>query len=304
MRSKQELEEQIRRERHAVLILNTASRRGKRSAARARSLLENAGLVFDLVLEVPDGRQLGAALTRALALDPVLVVAGGGDGTLSRCAAALAYRDTVLGILPLGTTNNFARSLGIPLDLPRAVEAITAGKVADVDLGVANGRYFANVAGLGLSARVAVETNSAMKRRLGRLAYVISGLRILARHKPFTARLTGASGSTRLTTHQLVIANGGYHGGTAISGAGIDDRRLSVFKIGTGHRAAFLLDLGTFMLSPVHPAAGFSSAALTIETEKPVPIELDGEPAGVTPVRVEVAPEALKIMVLPGFEDV
>ncbi|WP_144662960.1 diacylglycerol kinase family protein [Paenarthrobacter nicotinovorans] len=304
MQPKQQLEEHIRRHRRAVLLVNTASRRAGRFADRARSLLEDRGMAFDRVLEVSDGRQLGAVLAQALALEPALLIVGGGDGTLSRCAAALAYRHTVLGILPLGTTNNFARSMGIPLDLTAAVEVITTGKVADVDLGMANGRYFANVAGVGLSALVAGGTGPGMKRCLGRLAYMVTGLRILARHRPFSAWLDSESAVTPLTTHQLVIANGGFHGGSPIRGAGIDDRLLAVFGLGGRRRAGFLVELGLFVLGFHRPATGFLLInRLRIETERPVPVELDGELAGTTPLLVEVAAEALKIMVLPSFPD-
>ena len=78
---------------------------------------------------------------------------GGGDGTLSQATHQLAHRDLCLGVLPLGTTNNFARSLGLPLHLPAALQILTEGKVADVDLGHVAGRHFANLTSLGCRCR-------------------------------------------------------------------------------------------------------------------------------------------------------
>ena len=127
------------------------------------------------------------AVEQALAARPALLIVGSGDGTVSQIAGRMAYRDTVLGFLPFGTTNNFARSLGIPPGLDAAVDVIVNGKVADVDLGRAGSRYFANVAGIGLSADVAASVSPWLKRRLGRTAYLLAGIRKLLRHHAFAA---------------------------------------------------------------------------------------------------------------------
>jgi hypothetical protein len=84
-----------------------------------------------------------------------LIVVGGGDGTLSEATHQLAHRDVCLGVLPLGTTNNFARSLGLPLNLSGALRTLTQGKVANVDLGHVTGRHYANLTSLGMSVQVA-----------------------------------------------------------------------------------------------------------------------------------------------------
>jgi diacylglycerol kinase (ATP) len=120
MRSKADLFAAIRRDRHGVLVVNTRSRRGRGHYEVARGLLSTAG--FDLLacFGVDQPGQLAGALTAATALRPDLLIAGGGDGTISEAARHLAHRDIALGVLPLGTTNNFARTLGIPLIPPRS----------------------------------------------------------------------------------------------------------------------------------------------------------------------------------------
>ncbi|MFC4909772.1 diacylglycerol/lipid kinase family protein [Actinomadura gamaensis] len=135
-RSKKELESAIRGgSGRAVLIVNARSRRGRRLYGRARTLLTAAGLEFGEIVPVTDPAGLRPLFHRVLADDPDLVVVGGGDGTVAEAVRHLAHRDTALGVLPLGTTNNFARSLELPMDLAGAVDVLAEGKVADVDVG-------------------------------------------------------------------------------------------------------------------------------------------------------------------------
>ncbi|HEX8869160.1 MAG TPA: diacylglycerol kinase family protein, partial [Lentzea sp.] len=121
LRGKSEHEAAIRQQRRAALVVNTRSRRGSHLYRAARRHLEAAG--FDLLGLFPVDRPGGleASLAAAVDLRPDLLVAGGGDGTLSLASRYLAYRDIALGVLPMGTTNNFARTLGIPLDVAGAV---------------------------------------------------------------------------------------------------------------------------------------------------------------------------------------
>jgi hypothetical protein len=114
MRSKPGLSAAIRKGRRAALVVNARSRRGRRLFPAVRARLLASG--FDVLGSFPAGRAggLGASLAAAVDLRPDLLIVGGGDGTVSEAARCLAYRDMALGVLPLGTTNNFARTLGIP----------------------------------------------------------------------------------------------------------------------------------------------------------------------------------------------
>ena len=188
MRSKAELEHEIQRGWQAVLLINLLSRSVRRLGVTARELLERNGFTFSEVHMVSAREDLAPAIQHALAARPALLIVGSGDGTVSDIAVRLAYQDTVLGVLPFGTTNNFDRNLGIPAGLA-AVGTIVNGKVADIDLGQAGDDYFANVAGIGLSAEVAASVSPTLKRRLGRTAYILSGLRRLVDHRAFTANL-------------------------------------------------------------------------------------------------------------------
>ena len=230
MRSKDGLSAAIRQRRRAALVVNTRSRRGRRLYLAVITRLRAAG--FDLLGSFPVRRpgELGVSLTAAMNLRPDLLIVGGGDGSISEAARRLACLDMALGVLPLGTTNNFARTLGIPLNLAEATDVLVAGKVADVDLGRAGGVFFANLVSVGLSAYVAANVPHQLKRLAGRAAYPVTALAGLPRHRPFHARITVGDQNYTLDTHQLNIANGSFHAGRPITGdASADDRLLLVY---------------------------------------------------------------------------
>lgn len=158
LRSKAALTAAIHHGGRTMLVVNTRSRKGRRHYPGLPARLAAAGVPVQATFPVDDPTRLHHTLTEVLALDPDLLVFGGGDGSLTTAAGRLAHRDTALGVLPLGTTNNFARSLGLPLDLPGAIATLAGGKVADVDLARAGGDLFANMASIGLSVQVAQAT--------------------------------------------------------------------------------------------------------------------------------------------------
>jgi diacylglycerol kinase (ATP) len=320
MRTKSDLQAAIRQRRRAVLVVNARSRRGARLYQAAGRQLAAAG--FDLLgsFAVTRAGQLEPSLAAALDLEPDLLIAGGGDGTLSLAARHLAYRDVALGIVPLGTTNNFARTLGIPLTVAGAVGLLATGKVADVDLGQVNGTFFANLVSVGLSGHVAATVRHDLKRLLGRAAYPLTALARLPRHRPFRAVITvggaggadgpgGAGGQEHaMTTHQLNIANGSFHGGRPITAdASADDRLLLAYSLGGGSRPALIGATARHVLTGARRTqaepAFLATRDLWLRTEPPLPLDIDGEIGGQTPARITLAPNALRVIVDPGFPD-
>lgn len=326
MRTKSDLQAAIRQRRRAVLVVNARSRRGARLYRAASRQLEASG--FDLLGSFAVSRpgQLEASLASALDLEPDLLIAGGGDGTLSLAARHLAYRDVALGIVPLGTTNNFARTLGIPLSVAGAVGLLTSGKVADVDLGQVNGTFFANLVSVGLSGHVAATVRHDLKRLLGRAAYPLTALARLPRHRPFRAVITvggadsadgtggahgadGAGGQERaMMTHQVNIANGSFHAGRPITAdASADDRLLLAYSLGGRGRPALIGATTRHVLTGARRTqaepAFLAARELWLRTEPPLPLDIDGEISGQTPARITLAPNALRVIVDPGFPD-
>ena len=331
-RSKAELTADIRARRRTALVVNVRSRRGRRHYPTVCRQLHHAGLDLLDLRPVADPRRLPQALAAAVDSGADLIVVGGGDGTLSEATHQLAHRDVCLGVLPLGTTNNFARSLGLPLHLPAALRILTEGKVADVDLGHVAGRHFANLTSLGLSVQVAKHVPHHLKRILGRATYPLTALALLPRHRPFTARLRinhgtaddgddgttaddGTDGTDRtgrgvheLVTHQLNIANGSHHAGRAIArDTGLDDRQLVIYRLGDAHRLRLTLaTVRQTVTGPHRPLAHtpfLTARHVWLHTDPPLDLDVDGEIRGRTPAQITLEANALRVMVGADFPD-
>ena len=308
LRSKADLERAIREHRRAALVVNTRSRRGRRHYPAVLAQVRAAG--FDLVgtFPVDQAGGLGASLTAAMDTKPDLLIVGGGDGSISEAARRLAYADTALGLVPLGTTNNFARTLVIPLTVRGAIGVLASGKVADVDLGRAGDAVFANLVSAGLSAAVAASVPHQLKRVTGRAAYPLTALAALPRHPAFHASITTGDRTYDLETHQLNIANGSFHAGRPITGdTSADDRLLLVYRLG-GHGRGSLI--GATLGHAVRGArrswaepAFLAVSELLLDTDPPLPLDVDGEIRGYTPAQIALAPEALRVLVDRGFPD-
>ncbi len=309
VRTKSELCADIRDRPTVTLVVNARSRRGRRLYARACRLLRAEGFQMVQAMAVTVPGRLGDALSAAVTTGADLVVVGGGDGTLSEAANHLAYRDRCLGVLPLGTTNNFARSLGIPLGLDAAVRTLAHGKVADVDLGRCGQRLFTNLTSLGVSVEVAKRVKPALKRVLGRTAYPLTALRVLPGHAPFRACLTTGDDRYEVRTHQLNIANGRFHAGREIAGdASIDDRLLVVYRLGTHSRmrlvTATLRHALTGHRRQIADRPFLTGRDFWLEADPPQLLDVDGEVRGSTPIQLSLAAEALRVMVPLDFVDI
>lgn len=308
MRTKQQLTDAIRNDRRAAVVVNAHSRRGRQlyETTRARLLAAGFELLGDYPLEKP--RELERTIDAALATGADLLVAGGGDGTISTAGRMLARKDVALGLLPLGTTNNFARTVGVPLDLDEAVTTLVEGKVVDVDLGVAGDELFTNHVGIGLSAEVMVSAPPRLKRLLGRLAYPMTALALLARHRPMRAILRTAGEEHVFTTHQVYVANGGFHAGRPITAdAHADDRLLVAYPVGGRGRGGLLRETArnaaTGHRRTLRTDPFLAAGEVWLETDRPARVEVDGEPRGHTPLRIGLAANALRIMAPAGTVD-
>ncbi|MBY8875619.1 diacylglycerol kinase [Micromonospora sp. PLK6-60] len=308
MRTKRELGAAIARQRRAALVVNAHSRRGRRLYESARARLVTAG--FTLVADHPVDRpgELPARLAQAADSGADLLVAGGGDGTLGTAARLLAHRDIALGLLPLGTTNNFARTVGVPLDLDAAVAVLTVGTVIDVDLGLVGELRFANHVGVGLSADVMLRTPARLKRLTGRVAYPVTALALLAGHRPLRVTLRAEGVVRELRTHQLYVANGGFQAGRPITAdANADDRLLVAYPVGGSTRRGLLRETARNALTGHRRSLGdepfLAVGELLVETDRPAQVEVDGELCGTTPIRVGLDANALRVMAPAGTPD-
>jgi diacylglycerol kinase (ATP) len=292
------------RTRHVAVVINTASRTGAAALRVVEAELRRSGVEEVDVHRVDGGAQLPGALAEAVGAEPDLVVVGGGDGTVGCAAAMLAHTRATLGVLPLGTANDFARTLEIPSALPAAVDTLLSGKVVDIDLGRVNGSVFLNVASLGLSVGVTRRLTPRLKRRLGQLAYPAATLAAYRHHRPFAARLELGDGSVLELDDlmQVAVGNGRHYGGglTVSPSASIDDHLLDVYAIEKGRlrdhvSVARLLRSGHLIEHErVHH---LTTRSLRVVTDEPLDVNLDGELAATTPATFEVDRNALHVVV-------
>ena len=198
--------------RRIVVVLNAGSGQGNDQALvdRLSRLFREAGA--DAEVRLTGGDDMAAALAAAVAQRPEVVVAGGGDGTVSAVAGALVGGDIALGVLPLGTLNHFAKDLGLPLELEAAVKAIVAGTPVRVDVGEVNGRVFINNSGIGLYPDI-VRDRERQQKRLGRgkwPALFWASLGALRRYPFLDVRVTTPGVEHRWRTPFVFVGNNEY----------------------------------------------------------------------------------------------
>jgi diacylglycerol kinase (ATP) len=229
------------------------------------------------------------------------IVAGGGDGTVNHVANGLAGSNTALGVLPMGTVNVFAMELGLPLhNLELCWDIIEAGNTRLVDLPSASGKYFVQLAGVGLDAQVVKETSLAFKRSFGPLSYLISAAQIAARQPP---RLFIESRDASTAEGSFVlIGNGRLYGGPFpfFKHASIDDGLFDVVlfkRLGYLEIIKYLQDVVFSSDIAVPEIEYFQTRRLRLTSEQDVPLELDGELAGNCPVEFEIQERALRVLV-------
>jgi YegS/Rv2252/BmrU family lipid kinase len=285
----------------AHLLINLHSRSSRQAIGDIRHALaqNNIHIVEEHRIE-PDenNEQLYKNLKEQ---KPVLVIIAGGDGTVSHSLQHFIDTDIEIGIIPLGTTNNFARSLNIPFDVFEASKIIARRKAKAVDMGRVNGKPFANVVGIGLSAHIARHVTDDKKRRFGRLAYALSGLTQLVKRRPFVVTMHDKDKEITLNfeTYQLIVANGRYHAGKEIAkDAKVDSRELLIFALGSRQIRSFAWHMLDFYLGKrkqiVHGSYVIGTdVRITTSTEQP--IEVDGEVVGTTPLSLSVIPDAIKV---------
>jgi YegS/Rv2252/BmrU family lipid kinase len=307
MEQKQALDEKIKSQRTAVLVVNTQSRKGAKLFPKVVAELGRRGIELVATYQVSQARHLPEIMQEAVQKASGLVIVGGGDGTISSVVDKIAYQKVVLGILPLGTGNSFARTLGIPLSIAGAVDVIVNGKVADVDLGKINNDYFANMAAVGFTADVAHKTSDGVKAWLGPLAYLYIALKEFVHHQPFSCVLRFPHDQQRLQTHQVFIANGSFTGKTWLTPTiDPDNGKLVVFTMPMHNRWALIKLLLAFLLGRYRAFAQaqyYSTKAVVIESEPRQTLDVDGEKSAQTPVTIAIAREALKVMVPQSFCD-
>jgi diacylglycerol kinase (ATP) len=297
-----------------VFLVNPASangstgRRWPQLANRAASL----GLSGDVLFSESAGHM--AELARSAAEDGAgLLVVVGGDGTVNEVVNGLdaADRKPEVAVIPRGTGWDFVRSHGITRDVEQAVEIALRGRVRELDLGrVAYrswageeaGSWFANIASVGMSGAIAQRANGTTKALGGKISYLLATFAVFARWRNCEVRVSVDAENRGGRMHDVIVANGAYFGGgmKICPDALPDDGLFDVLLIGDLTKRDLLVTLPKSYAGRhlPHPKAELlRGRTVSVEADETLPIELDGEQPGTSPVRFEVVPKALRLRV-------
>ncbi|MDQ6823987.1 MAG: lipid kinase [Candidatus Eremiobacteraeota bacterium] len=285
--------------RRALFCVNRKSRRGGQQIDEAEKILRDYD--FSLIERPTQSADEVLALIRRYRKDADLVIMGGGDGTLNSGVDGLVETKLPLGILPLGTANDLAKTLNIPATLPEACAVIAAGHYRPVDVGTVNGKYFFNEAGCGLSKRMARHLSKGDKSIFGVLAVAASGLRVLQSARPFEAEIRCDDKVTQIRTMHLMVGNGQNFGGViSSSDAQIDDSKLDLYSLEIEEPWEVIKALpdivrGSYVDSAV--VRVLQGREFEIRTKRPLAVDTDGEITTRTPAIFRIVPRAINIFV-------
>jgi len=293
--------------RRATLISNPKTGRynsRRRSIQDLAARLESLGVAVDLQLTSGPGDATEIA-ARAARDGSAEVIVAGGDGTINEAIQGLAGTDASLAIIPRGTGNVLARELGLPLDEEAALAVVANGNSRKIYLGVVidektnESRYFVLMAGIGLDASVVGRVDPTLKKRIGRGAFWVSGLSHLANWnpQPFTLEING----DKYTATFAAIGKAARYGGDlAITpGARLDQPEFEVCMIQTTSRVRYLQLLSHAMRNgmPRDKAEVQFVNAVSVKAYGDSQVQIDGELLGALPMRFEIAPHSLQVIV-------
>ncbi|MGG5823597.1 lipid kinase [Falsiroseomonas sp. HW251] len=285
--------------RRALLVVNPGARRGDADISEVLDVLRASGMTVEVHASAP-GQTVSDAIRQRADEDLDCVVLGGGDGTLNEAATALFDAGLTLGILPMGTANDLARTLGIPPDPVAAAHIIAGGHTRSIDLGEVNGHPYFNVASLGFSADLARDLGAEAKKKWGRLGYGLAALRLLRSARPFSVWLDHDGTTEHFKTLQVAVGNGRFYGGglTVASSAQPDDGSLDVYSLEVAHWWR-LLALLPWLRRGTHGSwrdvRAFRTTELVLRTRRPKPINADGEIRTQTPARFRLLKQAIRV---------
>jgi YegS/Rv2252/BmrU family lipid kinase len=289
--------------RRALLLLNPHARTGDAPLESAMSVLAAANITVEVERYGSAAEVSADIVRRGSSFD--LAIVGGGDGTINAAARGILETGLPMGILPMGTANDLARTLSIPLSLSDAAKVIVAGATRRIDVGDVNGHLFFNVASIGLAAELARRLNPTTKKRWGRLAYAIAAMQSLLSARPFSAVIVTKEGETRVKTMQIAVGNGRHYGGGTVieASAAIDDEHLDLYSLEVSSVWKLALMLRDFRRGShglwrevrTHRCVEFE-----VRTRKPRPVNTDGDLVTFTPARFTIRPSAISVFAPAG----
>jgi diacylglycerol kinase family enzyme len=292
---------------HAVVLINATAGQGcpLELGPDLQEQLRRRGLQARVTM-MHSGKELLAAALSAVKDGSSMVVAAGGDGTVSAVASQLAGTDTVLGVLPMGTLNHFAKDLGIPLALDAALDVLAQGRVAQVDVAEVNGRVFINNSSIGIYPDIVLDRER-QRRRLGRgkwPALAVATLGVLQRHPSLAIQLEVGGEQQKVRRSPFIfIGNNRYEiGGFEIGNRrSLDGARLCLYMAHHGGRFGLLRLAVRALMGTLRQADDFDmleAAEFTIKSaRRSLRVAMDGEVVLMEPpLRYRTRAAALRVM--------
>lgn len=283
--------------KRALLLINTNSRRGHESHDEIVALLRQRN--FELVEENAPDAQTAKRIMLAQRGNVECVIVGGGDGTLISMLEGLIETKLPLGILPLGTFNDLAKTLNVPVGLPEACDIIAGEGELQLDVGWVNGKHFINEASIGISTHIARRQTTEVKRRFGFLAIVATTLQAIRYSHPFHAQIEYDGRQEGFRTIQLTVANSHHFGGFITNkDAAIDDGVLDLYSLELRHWRQVIPMVGKLVKKEMSDARGvrsWKSTQFVVRTPRPRDVFADGELATTTPATFKVLPKAISV---------
>lgn len=286
---------------HALLVINPKSRNGhSQELTEATDLLRNSGIEVEVcVTESPS--HMASCIENYREKKGVVIVAGG-DGTISSALDSIYKSEQTLAILPMGTANDLARSLGISHDVVAAAQAIVNDKRERINLAKVNNSYFVNVAHVGLGVEVTRELTSEMKKYFGVFAYLGAFTSVMKRNKSFKVQIEADGWKESVRAIHLAVGNGRYYGGGNVvdDDSTLLDGQLNLFCL-KPIRWWRLLLLGVNFrngnLQKAERVVCKKARKISIKTSRAKHIQADGEFKTDTPANFEVMPKAIEAVV-------
>ncbi len=291
-----------------LVLLNPGASGGQPEALRRRigGAFAARGVPFDIVEPADPDQAL--AVTRAAAARGFRAVAAvGGDGTVGIALRGTAGTQVPVAIIPFGTGNQLALNFDIPSSLEDSVRVAVEGRVAPVDLARANGEHFALIAGAGLDAEVMAAATSELKNRLGFAAYLYSGLKHVITPPSANFRILADDREVKVNASMVLLANAGQLGAgplpvevTVAPGASFQDGLIDVSIFAPRNLpevARILWRVARRQFGGDDRMIFLQAKKVRIEADPPMPIQIDGEPRGETPIEAEVEPLVGRILV-------
>lgn len=282
-----------------LLLINPGSRKG--GEARQQVLQNLDSLQVKCTAPVAENPGEFAKLIRQHRRDVDAVVVGGGDGTIRSILEVVMTEKIPLGIVPLGTANNFARNLRLPLEVDDACRVLANWHLQTVDVASVNDHLFLNVAGMGLSTAINKGLPGELKRRWGVLSYVIYSFKVLNRIRPFTAEIDCDGNKIRVRAIQVTVCNGRHYGAGLIihEEAAINDARLDLCCMETHSlwqtvRMLPALKKGRYENNPYLRIQ--RGRRIVVKTRRSMAVDADGELLTRTPADFRLLPGALTVL--------